>query len=285
VGVDASTVDGLVDAYQRSIDRARTQFGTGPETRVVVAAVVENARAARHRLVTSVAGGDRATGRLDTFLAAAEQDDVLGKLFTKARSYATSAAKSATTWAAKQAAGVSAGPSFAAIVGGVLVVAGFIHDIGRGIGAILALVLTAALAIFMRNPGMGSRVLVAGAQTMPGAMQSGYEWTADTFTKALTTVDRLGRGATTILDETIAEPSRRFFGPGASYPGAGVASLTRNAAKTVLYGATPHRHLWRSHGHRPRQRVLRGTGEPEPDDLDTDRNHSVHHPGERPVLR
>jgi hypothetical protein len=233
--VDAAAVDKLVDAYQGTLAQARDSFGEGWEARVVVATVAENARAARQRLVTSVPGGEALTSRLDTFLEEAQKMDVVGRWLRAVQNYAAGAAKKLAGEVMRAALGVSALPTISAIGGLILAVGGILQGIGRAIGGAVALLILGAIAFASRYP----HTLVHVGRLVPRAaagLQAQTQWVANRFTAAVQTADTLGRGAEALVEQTLGQPARSFFGGGRP-PGWEVSSRVRGIAKGVLYCA------------------------------------------------
>lgn len=230
--MDQPVVDRLVEGYQATLQAASNRLADGAERRILVAAVVENAQAARRQLVASTPGGDRLVARLDAFLAEAQKMDIVGQLFAQARSYATGAAKAAIDWAWKAALGLAAPPAIPAICGAVLGFSGALQDVGRELGAVIGVIIAGAFVIFARYPHLIFRSVQLGA----GSAVEAWGWSQQTFGRAVSTVDDLGRHASRLLEENLAAPARQFFVSQSNLPGWGVPARTRNAAKGVLYG-------------------------------------------------
>jgi hypothetical protein len=230
--VDARTVDGLVTAYQRALERGRGELGEGWELRILQAAVVENARAAQSHLVTFVAGGDALTKRLDAFLANAEKNDLVGKAMAKAASYGAEAASTVASEVVGKAFGLSAMPTLTAIGGAVVAWAGWLQGIGRAIGAGIVAIVVGIVALAQRSP----QVVTRSVQLVAGWTQTAQipQWSTSGFRAAVGTVGKLGRGAEQILESELAAPARALFGQ-SQLPGWSVPSKIRGSAQAVLY--------------------------------------------------
>jgi hypothetical protein len=247
---DATTVDQLVNAYQATLAAAREKFGGGLDMGLVVAAVTENARAARQRLTTEVPGGDKLTGRLDKFLEEAAKTDKVGDWINRAKNAAETVSKNVATYVFYQAVGISALPTGAAIVGAILTAilnaTGALTEAGQVIGGGLAVVAAAVAALAAVNPAVASWAARQAALRVPGTAQVAAQWATNGFLNAVRTANNVGRDAEQLLNAKLAGPATNFVagplwllsGSQPQLPGWGVASQVRSTAKTVLYTST-----------------------------------------------
>ncbi len=234
--VDAGTVDGLVEAYQATLGRARDELGEGWETKIVVATVAEHARATRQRLVTSVIGGDELVARLDRFIESADSADVVGHLIKAGKSYATDASKKLVKEIVSVTLGLSAAPTITAVVGAVLAFAGVLDGFGKAIGGGIAGLIIAVILMMQRNPAALGR-LTSILPSTGRQIGAGLEWASTSFISAVRSADGLGRRAEPLVNETLTPASRAFYGSVGRPPGFDVPARVRGAAKTILYMA------------------------------------------------
>lgn len=235
--MDAAKVDLLVDAYQTTLATARQRFGNGSETRIALAIVAENARAARQRLVTEAARGDLATTRLDKFLAEAAPADLVGKSLAASEKKLLAAAQLVMQWVINTALGVAAPPVIAGVLGVVATLTGLLHGVGQAIGLGIAAVAIGGFAVLSRYPHLIGHAVRAAGQGATGVRES-LEWSADRFTSAVLTAGQLGLGAERLVDEALRPVAQQFFGNSPRPPGWEQASKARKTAQGILYVAS-----------------------------------------------
>lgn len=230
--MDAQRMDLLVEGYQRTLQEARERFGDSTETKIVVATVVEHARAVRRTLTTSVVGGDLLTGRIDAFLSEAETIDIVGRLLARAKQEATSVAETVAKQVLTASLTLSAPPVVASVIAAFVAWSGLLHGIGQSIGAGLAAAVTAALVFAQRAPGVAVRVV-----SVAGRSAASYDWGSSGFVRAVEWVDHLGRPAARLVEETLGPAARGMPPLGPEPPGWEIPARVRGIAKGVLYSA------------------------------------------------
>jgi hypothetical protein len=224
-------IDALVDAWQATLAKASEKSVPRHERAIVQAVVVANAREARSHLIQRVPGGDKLIRRVDTFVSEAEKDDHLGRLFSATDEQMRKAVKSVVV----SAATLSWPPGLVAIAGILLNTAGVFHDVGKAVGGVIAVLLTAVTALLVRNPGAAAR----GAQIIaPAAIRGATNastWVSSSYLAALKTVDAIGSTAERIVADSMQGSSTAFFGSPIA-PGRSIIATTRNTAKYILRG-------------------------------------------------